>query len=107
MHHEGEPVVFVRGFYPDRFEPTLAHRIIDFFKEQGPYRATQIGGCPWYWRREEAPEWARAFRRFDVISPWNVGNYVVMGGPRRASTGRWKDHFAEAKRAGMAYLPVI
>ena len=32
LHHGGKPVVFVWGFYSDRFGPALAHRIIDFFK---------------------------------------------------------------------------
>jgi hypothetical protein len=107
LHHGGKPVVFVWGFYPDRFGPALAHRIIDFFKKDDPYRATLVGGCPWYWRREKEPGWARAFRRLDVISPWNVGNYTKVGDHRHASTGYWKDDLTEAKRAGMAYLPVI
>jgi hypothetical protein len=107
LHHDGKPVVFVWGFYPDRFKAALAHRIIDFFKADGPYQATMVGGVPWYWRDRKDPEWARAFRRFDVISPWNVGNYMKAGGQRHASTSSWKDDLAEAKRAGMAYLPVI
>jgi hypothetical protein len=107
LHHDGRPVVFVWGFYPDRFGPALAHRIIDVFKADGPYRATLIGGVPWYWRREQDPEWGRAFRRFDIISPWNVGNYTTRDGQRQAATGSWPDDLAEARRAGMAYLPVI
>jgi hypothetical protein len=107
LHHDGQPVVFAWGFYPDRFAAALAHRIIDFFEQDHPYRATLIGGVPWPWRREQDPEWARAFRRFDVISPWNVGNYTKAGGQRHAATASWKDDQAEAKRAGMDYLPVI
>lgn len=42
-----------------------------------------------------------------MISPWNVGNYTKVGERRHASTGYWKDDLAEARRAGMAYLPVI
>jgi hypothetical protein len=52
-------------------------------------------------------EWAKAFRRFDVISPWNVGNVMKLKGRKHAATGSWKEDLAEAKRAGMAYLPVI
>lgn len=107
VRHGGKPVVFVWGFYPDRFGPAVAHRIIDFFKSDGPHGATLIGGCPWYWRQEKDPEWARAYRRLDVVSPWNVGNSTMVEGKRHASTGWWKDDVAEAKRSGVAYLPVI
>jgi hypothetical protein len=107
LRHNGKPVVFVWGFFPDRFGPALAHRVIDLFKADGPYRATLVGGCHWQWRAETDAEWARAFRRFDVISPWNVGNVTREGGRKYASTGSWKDDLAEARRAGAAYLPVI
>jgi hypothetical protein len=107
LRHNGKPVLFVWGFYPDRFGPELAHRIIDFFKDDPSYGVTLVGGCPWRWRAEKDAEWARAFRRFDFLSPWNVGNSAVMDGKRHAATGTWKDDLAEAKKAGMAYLPVI
>ena len=107
LRHGGKPVVFVWGFYSDRFGPALAHRIIDFFKNDPKYGATLVGGCPWYWRKEADPEWARAFRRLDVISPWNVGNVRTVGGRKYASTGSWEDDLAESKRAGAGFLPVI
>ena len=107
LHHAGKPVLFVWGFYSDRFEAALAHRIIDFFKDDPKYGVTLIGGCEWPWRREKDPEWARAFRRFDVISPWNVGNVMRVEGQKEANTQPWKDDMAEARRAGMKYLPVI
>ncbi len=107
LHHGGKPVVFVWGFYSDRFGPALAHRVIDFFKTDKRYGATLVGGCPWQWRAEKDAEWARAFRRFDVISPWNVGNVMEAGGQKHAATGHWKGDLAEARQAGMAYLPVI
>jgi hypothetical protein len=107
LHHGGRPVVFVWGFYSDRFGPALAHRIIDFFKKDRRYGATLVGGCQWWWRAEKDREWARAFRRFDVISPWNVGNVMLVGRQKHAATGYWKDDMAEAKKGGMAYLPVV
>jgi hypothetical protein len=107
LHHSGKPVVFVWGFYSDRFGPALAHRIIDFFRTDKHYGATLVGGCPWEWRAEKDVEWAKAFRRFDVISPWNVGNVMQVKGEKHAATGSWKEDLAEAKRSGMAYLPVI
>lgn len=107
LHHGGKPVVFVWGFFSDRFGPALAHRIIDLFQSDPRCEATLVGGCHWKWRAEPDAEWARALRRFDVISPWNVGNFKETKGLRFASTGSWKDDLAEAKRAGMAYLPVL
>jgi hypothetical protein len=107
LRHDGRPVVFVWGLDPGRFGPETAHAILDVFQADGPRRATVIGGVPWHWRREADPEWARAFRRLDVLSPWNVGNYSVVDGKRQATTNYWKDDLAEARRAGVAYLPVI
>jgi hypothetical protein len=107
LHHNKKPVVFIWGFYSDRFGPALANRIIDFFKNDPKYGATLIGGCQWYWRREMDAEWAKVFRRFDIISPWNTGNFAKIGDEKQASTGYWKDDLAEAKKAGMGYLPVI
>src|SRR5258706_4397870 len=107
LHHGGKPVVFVWGFYSDRFGPALAHQIIDLFKNDPKYSATLIGGCQWPWRTEKDPEWARAFRRLDVISPWNVGNTMQVDGRKEAGTRQWKDDVAEAKRVGAGYLPVI
>ncbi len=107
LHHDGKPVLFVWGFFSDRFAADLAHRIIDFFQTDERYRVHLIGGCQWYWRLEKDDDWARAFRRFDVISPWNVGNYMERDGQRHAATHYWEADLAEAKELGMAYLPVI
>lgn len=107
LHHNGKPVLFVWGFFSDRFDASLAHRIIDFFETDDRYAVTLIGGCQWHWRMEAHAEWARAFRRFDIISPWNVGNYAVRDGKKVAAAGYWEDDIAEANKYGMAYLPVI
>jgi hypothetical protein len=107
LHHNGKPVLFVWGFYSDRFGAELADRLIDFFKGDPKYGVTLVGGCQWWWRTEKDTAWARAFRRFDVISPWNVGNAVRVGDQKHAATEYWKDDLDEAKKAGMAYLPVI
>jgi len=107
LQHAGKPVVFVWGFFSDRFRPALAHRIIDFFKKDTKYGATLIGGCQWWWRTEEDAEWAEVLRRFDIISPWNVGNYTKIEGRKYAATDSWKNDLAETRRLGIAYLPVI
>lgn len=107
LHHNGKPVLFVYGFFSDRFGPELANRLIDFLKNDPRYGVTLIGGTQWHWRTEKREDWAKVFRRFDVISPWNVGNYSRDGEKRQATTNYWKADFEEARKCGMAYLPVI
>jgi hypothetical protein len=107
LHHNSKPVLFVWGFYSDRFDAAIAHELIDFLKSDEKYGVTLIGGCPWSWRQERHPEWAKVYRRFDVISPWNVGNVTKIDGQKQASTGFWKDDLKVAQQCGMEYLPVI
>jgi hypothetical protein len=107
LHHDGKPVLAVYGFFSDRFEPKLAHRLIDFFKNDKKYRACLIGSGQWSWRTEKNAEWARAFRRFDVYIPWNVGNVKKENGKLHAATETWAQDLAEARRVGMQFMPVI
>jgi hypothetical protein len=107
LHHNGKPVLFIWGFFSDRFGPELANRIIDFFKSDPKYGVTLVGGCQWWWRTEKDLEWNKVFRRFDIISPWNVGNSTVINGQKHAATNYWKEDPAAATEAEMEYLPVI
>jgi hypothetical protein len=107
LHHNGRPVLFVWGFFSDRFEAELARKMIDFFQAEGKYQVTLIGGCQWPWRTEKDAEWAKAFRKLDIISPWNVGHVAIEDGKKQAATAYWKDDLAEAQRAGKEFLPVI
>lgn len=107
LRENGKPVLFIWGFFSARFDASLAHRIIDFFETNERYAVTLIGGCQWHWRNETDAEWARAFRRLDVISPWNVGNYSVADGKKVASTGYWQADMDEASKHDAGYLPVI
>ncbi len=107
IHHDGRPVVFLWGLYPDRFDAEVAHRLIDFFQVDGPYAATVIGGCPWTWRREGDKRWAEAFGKLDILSPWNHGNVVERRGKKIANTQVWNDDLEVTQKAGQAYLPVV
>ncbi len=74
----------------------------------GGYSGGGAGGGEWWWQTESAPGWSGVFRRFDVYSPWNVGNYYTDGQNNKyASTGYWSQDLAAATAAGMLYLPVI
>ncbi len=109
LHEKGLPVLMVWGFYPKQnITPDLANRIIDFFKNDPKYKVFLAGGCEWEWRTEKTPGWPEFLRRFDIISPWNVGNYSIdKEGNKYASTHYWKEDIEEAKRTGMLYLPVF
>src|SRR5260370_641366 len=69
LHHRGKPVVFVWGFFSDRFGPELAHRMIDFFRADGRYAATLVGGCPWQWRAVRRLGGGRGAPRVEGIIP--------------------------------------
>ncbi len=109
LHHGGKPVLMLWGFYRGQnITPDLANRLIDFFKNDPKYGVFLAGGCEWEWRTEKEPGWAPFLRRFDAISPWNVGNYSLDAtGGKWASTGYWKEDIEEARRTGMLYIPVF
>ncbi len=107
LHHNGKPVVFVWGFFDDRFEAAVAHRVLDVFQSDERYQATVIGGVPWWWRRVDDAEWARAFRRMDVVSPWNVGNVTHTQGEKHATTSTWAEDLATCREHKQHFLPVI
>jgi len=95
------------GFFSDRFGPTSPHQIIDFFKNDPTYGVTLVGGGEWWWRTDTAQGWSDVFKRFDVYSPWNVGNVSIDGTNKFASTAYWTDDLAMASSLGVLYLPVI
>ena len=107
LKQNGKPVIAIFGFYKDRFSGAEASRIIDAFHSKDKYGVFLIGGCQWWWRTEKDADWAQAFRHFDAIKPWNVGNWGTYGGVPGARTDYWAEDLAEAKRAGMLYLPVL
>jgi hypothetical protein len=107
LHHNGKPVLMVWGFFADRMSTNLAHQIISWFKTNPVAPVTLIGGGEWYWRTESTPGWSNVFRRFDVYSPWNTGNYATVGTNKYAATNAWSDDIATANSAGMLWLPVI
>jgi len=109
LHEKGLPVLMVWGFYPKQnITPDIANRIIDFFKNDPKYKVFLAGGCEWEWRTEMTPGWPEFLRRFDLICPWNVGNYSVdNAGNKSASTHYWQADIEETRRVGMLYLPVF
>ena len=112
LHEGGWPVVQVWGFYhgndPNRMTAEVATRLIDFFKEPGPYSAFLMGGGDWRWRQNPDPEWQAFLRRFDAYSPWNVGNTSKdAAGTRHASKGHWAEDKRESEWRGVLWVPVV
>lgn len=107
LHEKGRPIVAVFGFYPDRFDASVAEALLDVFQKPGPLQAVVIGGCPWSWRTEEDPGWVKVYRRLNVIKPWNVGNVSRSGGIARASVGRWAGDLEQTRRNGQILMPVL
>lgn len=104
LYEKGKPVLALWGFFANRFSGAYAHRLLDYFLP----RAYVIGGVNWPWRRDADLEWQRAYRRFDAISPWNVGHASKdLLGVLRAETSGWEDDRREAEKAGMLFLPVL
>lgn len=105
LHQDGKPVLTIFGFFNDRFTGALANQMIDAFKQPGKYQACLVGSGQWSWRTVQDPAWARAFRRFDAIIPWNAGNYYTDAGVSHAQTNYWADDLAEATSSHMLYIP--
>lgn len=109
LHEKGRPVLVVYGFFPDRFSPEVANKVIDFFKNDPKYGAFLIGSGAWPWRSIKDAGWPQVYRRFDAIKPWNVGNWMTGkdGKTQMASTDQWADDIKDAHAAGMLYMPVL
>jgi hypothetical protein len=110
--HQGKlPVVLIWGFYyrnaGNRMTAELANRLIDFFQAPGRLHAFLAGGGDWDWRDNPDPEWGRFYRRFDAYVPWNVGNYRVESGVKRAGTGSWPKDRRECESHGQVWIPVV
>jgi hypothetical protein len=116
LHHKGKPVLCLWGLGFDHRggDAKKAQALVDWLRTGAPerYRATVVGGVPSGWRTgtgDSLPgeEWAKLYRSLDVISPWTVGRYADDAGADNHLKESLIPDMAEAKRAGMDYLPVI
>lgn len=111
LHHRGKPVVAIWGFgFSGRSDtPQLAQQAIDWFKAAG---CTVMGGVPTNWRTltgdaQTNPSWSKAFRSFDVISPWSVGRYGNNADADSYRTSITVPDLADCTTRGIDYMPVI
>ena len=51
------------------------------------------------------PAWAKVYRSFDAISPWDAGRYRDDAGMDRLRKSVWEGDLAESKDLGKGYMP--
>jgi hypothetical protein len=113
LHHRGKPVVLLwgLGFRDHRWTPAQAEELVDFFKNDPRYGGIYlIGGVDPYWRtlrgdsRRDAA-WAKVYRSFDAISPWDAGRYRDDASMDRVRREVWEPDLAELSGSGKGYMP--
>jgi hypothetical protein len=113
LHHQGKPVVLLWGLgFKDRpWTPEQGAELVDFFKHDPKYGGVYlIGGIDPHWRtlsgisRPDAA-WAKVYRSFDAISPWDAGRYRDNASMDRVRKEVWEADLAELKLLGIGYMP--
>jgi len=113
LHHQAKPVVLLWGLgFQDRpWTPEEGEELVRFFKEDPKYGGVHlIGGIDPHWRtlsgasRSDAG-WAKVYRSFDAISPWNAGRYRDDASMDRVRKDVWEADLAELKGLGLGYMP--
>ncbi len=113
LHHQRKPVVLLWGLgFKDRpWTPEQAEELIAFFKNDKKYGDVYlIGGVDPYWRTRggaSRPEeaWAKVYRAFDALSPWDAGRYRDDASMDRVRKAVWEGDLAELKNTGKGYMP--
>lgn len=113
LHHQGKPVVLLWGLgFKDRpWSPEQGEELVNFFKNDPKYGGVYlIGGIDPYWRtlrggsRTDAG-WAKVYRSFDAISPWDAGRYRDDAGMDRLRRDVWQPDLAELAKLHIGYMP--
>lgn len=113
LHHQNKPVVLLWGLgFTDRpWSPEQGEELVNFFKNDPQYGGVYlIGGIDPHWRtlggasRTNAA-WAKVYRRFDSISPWDAGRYRDAASMDRLRKNVWEADLAELKPKGIGYMP--
>jgi hypothetical protein len=113
LRHHGKPVVLLWGLgFKDRpWSPAQAEELVKFFKDDPEYGGVYlIGGIDAHWRTlrgESRPDadWAKVYRSFDAISPWNAGRYRDNNSMDHIRKSVWERDLAELKETGIGYMP--
>ncbi|MDR3617969.1 MAG: glycoside hydrolase family 71/99-like protein [Paludisphaera borealis] len=113
LHHQGKPVVLLWGLgFKDRpWTPQQAEELVDFFKNDPKYGGVYlIGGVDPLWRTLRGdsrtdPAWAKIYRSFDAVSPWDAGRYGDDASMDHIRKEVWEGDLAELKTLGKGYMP--
>ena len=113
LHEKGKPVVLLWGLgFPDRYwTADQADELITFFKKDPNYGGVYlIGGIDPHWRTQRGapqtdPVWAKVYRSFDSLSPWDAGRYNDNASMDNARKKVWEPDLAELKPLGIGYMP--
>jgi hypothetical protein len=113
LHHQGRPVVLLWGLgFRDRpWSPEQGAELVAFFKNEPKYGGVYlIGGVDPFWRTlrgESRPDagWAKVYRSFDAISPWDAGRYRDDASMDRVRKQVWEGDLAELIALGKGYMP--
>ncbi|MBN9518307.1 xylosidase/arabinosidase [bacterium] len=113
LRHNGKPVVLLWGLgFKDRpWTVAQAEELVAFFKSDPAYGGVYlIGGVDAHWRTQKGasrtePEWAKVYRSFDAISPWDAGRYRDDASMDRIKRDVWEGDLAELKKTGAGYVP--
>jgi hypothetical protein len=113
LHHQGKPVVLLWGLgFKDRpWTPQQGAELVNFFKNDPKYGAVYlIGGVDPHWRTltglsRSDPDWAKVYRSFDAISPWDAGRYRDDASMDTVRREVWEPDLPELKRLGKGYMP--
>jgi hypothetical protein len=116
QHHRGHPVLAIAGIGATNRPgtPEQARGLLQELRAVGAKYSglTLLGTVPTAWRTldhdsKREPEWARVYRSFDILSPWTVGRYSEEASFQRFLNQWLVPDMAEARQAGIEYMPVI
>ncbi len=113
LHHKGKPVVLLWGLgFNDRpWTPGQGEQLVNFFKSDPRYGGVYlIGGIDPHWRTLSGASrtdlaWAKVYRSFDAISPWDAGRYRDEKSMDRLRTDVWEGDLLELRDKGIGYMP--
>jgi autotransporter-associated beta strand protein len=107
LHHDGQPVLLLWGFFPDRIwsQPQYCLPLINFLQAPGPYQAAVVGGGAANWRTTGTPEFIAMLMRLTAWQPWQVGHYTSGGAT--AITSSWPPDLAMCTASNVLFIPVL
>jgi hypothetical protein len=99
------------GFKDRPWNPEQGEELIRFFKSDPQYGGVYlIGGVDPGWRTLSGSSrtnaaWAKVYRMFDSISPWDAGRYRDNASMDHIRKHVWEGDVAELTKAEIGYMP--